>query len=384
MLSIEAIIALIISNGFWISLLVLFLNWYEKFEKLVSLVSRAFSFMKKAERATVAWGIQAEIDGLRRSIESEAGDVLPYGIRIEWVQQTSPDAFIKGNQCIILLNHHRNQATNLVYAAVAYVAKSLLPHARQYLDPVILRSGDLTVTKKIVRDNKDALECFNSEIVEPAIASEPGLRNYCTIMEGLDDRGLFSRVMLRELHDLGESLYPKFGSKAVADETRSFVEAMERMASKERGIDAFPDFLGAQIRTSLVLLGRKGVIAQHGISPYLAWIKKCLENKVRTIYILASGENVEGAKVLSKWLINNEKVEKMSDQDYKIRFDDTVLPATCIGFRVKEEQAGDSKSTRVGTESVEHHTQSYGLVSDLLKTPASCLEDVLRHQHVLP
>lgn len=96
-----------------LSLILYFVKNPEKAEKWYSILTRSVSnWSQRAERATVASDIQSDIALFSKNMNEKAGNpVLPDGVKIEWESgEMTREAFLRGDQMIIRMSHHRKQA----------------------------------------------------------------------------------------------------------------------------------------------------------------------------------------------------------------------------------------------------------------------------------
>lgn len=297
----------------------------EKAEKWYSIIMKVYShFSERGELAHVASDIQSDINLFSKTISSEIDEnILPYGIKIDWMKQTTRESFIEGDEVVVRMKHHNNQARNFLNASIAYVHSGLIPHARPHIDEKVLMSADFTVVKKILTEKKrhSALQIFYNEVLEPEIEKETNIDKYCKIMDGLDEEGLFDILLLRELSNLGIDVYSKTPSKEVKEETRRFVEFLEKIVTKKPGVDINPTFEGDRIRTSIVLIARPEVYWSKGIVPYLKWIRKCINKDIKSVYVCARGPlNTSIAKRVPIPLEESSEVRKISEKETKLPF----------------------------------------------------------------
>lgn len=288
--------------GALLAILVYILTNPEKAEKWYSILARMVAFFhERGEKAHVASDIQADINLFSKKVNSEVDElILPDGIKIDWVRgETTREAFLRQNEVVVKMNHHRNQARNFVNATISYVTEGLISHARHLIDPIVLKACDFTMVRKILTENKrnSALQIFYNEIYEPEKTQEPLIENYHTTMDSLDEKGLFTRLLVREFSELGLKMYGRASTTEIKEETRRFAEFLDRIATRERGVDVPLDFEGDSIRSSIVLIARPEVYRRRGLTPYINAILGCTETGCETIYVCASGTaNVSVAK----------------------------------------------------------------------------------------
>lgn len=301
--------------GVLVILIVSILKNPERGEQLVALLSRIFASQSlKFDKAYIAMDIQSKLNSFTKNINSEAVDVLPYPAKIEWVTSAEKQTLIRNNEIVIRLDNHAEQSKNFVYATTAYVSKGLFPYSRAYIDEQILKSCDLVVTSKILRKEEKALRIFFDEILNPIIEEQPEIKEITSLMMELDNSGFFSRILLRELWDLGRRLYPKESSLSIREETKDLLKTLENLAKKERGVDINPTLEKDNIKMSIVLVARYVVVSARGIEPYVNWINECITKGIYTIHILAAGfTNVQIAKLVARHFEKSMKIEKIEE-----------------------------------------------------------------------
>jgi hypothetical protein len=288
----------------------------EKVEGLVALLSRIpASWNLRFDKTFVALDIQSKLNTFAKNVNSKTVEIMPYPARIEWVRSVDRQALIRENEIVIKLDGHTEQAKNLVHAAIAYVSKGLLPYSRSYVDDRIMKSCDLVVTNKILRQDREPLDFFLKEFLYPTVEKDTDTKRNVNIMMKLDDAGYFDAILLRELWDLGRRLYPRETSEDIKQETKDFLQILERLAEKKKGEDINTTLQKKNISMTVVLVGRPEVVASYGIDPYVKWIEKCLDNGIRTIHILARGKmNISVARVVAGYFSNSMKIEKIEDE----------------------------------------------------------------------
>jgi hypothetical protein len=334
----------------WATLLLVLLYIFknpEKAEKWYSILARVGSyFSEKSERAHVASDIQSDINLFSKTVNLEAYEpLMPDGIKIEWVKgKMTREAFLRDNKVIVRMNHHRNQARNFLNAALSYVTTGLISYARHHLDSIVLRALDFTMVRKILTENKrnTALQLFYEEVYEPEKTREPSIEKYHSTMDALDEQGLLTRLLLREFSDLGLKMYQRAPNDAVKEETRRFVEFLDKIATKEPRVDVPLDFEGDKIRSSIILIARPEIRRQKRITPYITQILKCVKNGANTIYVCARGKSVPIAKDVAKAFEDSPILRKVAELEHKLPFyKGRRTDAVVIIFKSTPKELGD-------------------------------------------
>lgn len=319
-------------------LLVYAITHPEKSERWGSWIYKSLRWTgHKMKSRWIASDIQARIDSFAKVIGDEVKDLMPYGVRINWVKETDKDTFIRNGEVVVRMRYHDNQHRNFVAATLAYLSKGMLPRSRHYIDEGIMKSIDFTLAKKIFLREKqnEALFHFQEEVLDPTFQTEPQIRQYCNTVENLDERGLFTKILLREFHDVGILMYPRTADEAVIEETKQFVTFLNGIATKGRGEDVDLAFNRKTIRVSIIIVARLEVIDSYGSQPYLSRITNCLQEGIETIYISAWGRsNVEAAKKIAERSCQyNQMLRQVDRKEYKIFFNDRAATAVCITLK---------------------------------------------------
>lgn len=298
----------------------------EKVDDWVSLISKWFSHISThAERSTVKRGIQSKINYFSKDIEKECKTSQIPRINIEWIRGgIDRDTFFRNGEVIVRLDYHTNQDKNLMIATLCYIPHAVIPKARRFLHKKVSRSIDLTVASKFFE--KEGLQVarnyFYSEVLKEEISDEK-LIKFLEIMEKIDQRGLFTRLLLREFGRLGVRSYPRIMVDEIKEETREFVEFLHQLSVKDRNIDVNLHFKRDTLRISILLVARPRIIARTGVEPYIKKAKQYLKGRNVVLYIFGSGKNVDNIKLVKTYLKNNwSHSYDISSEEYETTFKD--------------------------------------------------------------
>lgn len=325
-----------LTAGFFIWLIIyLFVLHQEKGEKLVGWLASLVAWIsKKAERTATANKIQSKIDSFVTSINTEVEGLLPLGLKVRWIApDLSREAFVENDRVVVLLGYHQNQDENLTRATFLYMNKAVIPGARPHIDRKLGQSIDLMMTKKALFsfiEDRSSLNHFIESVLRPQTDADPDLKEFCGIIDAVDERGLFTRVLLRELMELG---IRRAGITETGDtvfETNEFSKLLKRVAEKERGVDVDPTFIKSNIRMSIIMVARPENVNVSRI--YLEAIRKGIKKSVRTFYIFARGDrNVEFTKhVVADCEVKINELVKGHEEEFPTKLQDgTVICGYC-------------------------------------------------------
>lgn len=303
---------------------------------LLAWFHRTFAWIsKRQEYGNVAYNIESVVNKVGTSLEAEAPDVLPYPMKIEWARTAQDvEATLRQGEIVVLLDYSPNRERNLVTSTLAYIKKGLLPRARPYTERRLMVATDFTLAKTIFQlsSHELAVPYFFENFVDPATKLEPELRDDLARMDRLQERGLFSRVFLRELKNLGERSYPATPCDAMWQESRAFSEYLDRLARKEKGEDVPGGltFAGSKIRVAVMLVARSRTRI-HGIEPYLRRVQIDLDRGVNYLYVLArTSDNIGLAEQIVAAAEANNRLRILKRYAYQQQVADVELNAVCI------------------------------------------------------
>jgi len=234
-------------------------------------------------------------------MNSELGGAFAYELRLEWADPNqSREAFLKNGKLVVKMARHEDQSRNLVTAVMQYVPRSIVPQVRSFVEQRILTAVDFTAARVLLLQTRDtaALQYFNEEYVNPAVVADSELARRCSEFEQLNDRGYFTRILLRELLQLGNKLYGRFADEQIRSETRRFADVLCNLATRKPGELRDMTVIGRKMRLAIVLVGVGRKLAASGISRHLGYIRRCLERDIEVIYVCARGDKILAARAL--------------------------------------------------------------------------------------
>ena len=198
-----------LTAGFFIWLIIyMFILHQEKGEKFVGWLAGFVAWAsKKAERTATANKIQGKVDSFVVSINTEIEGLLPFGLKVKWIlPDLSKEAFIENDRVVVMLNYHSNQDENLAKATMLYMNKAVIPEARPHIHQKLSQAIDLMMTKKALFsfiEARSSMGHFINTVFKPQTDNDSELKENCGVIDAIDERGLFTRVFLKELMELG-------------------------------------------------------------------------------------------------------------------------------------------------------------------------------------
>ena len=325
--------------GFFTWLIIyLFVLHQEKGEKFVGWLAGFIAWAsKKAERTATANNIQGKVDSFIVSVNTEVEGLLPFGLKVKWISpDLSKEAFIENDRVVVMLNYHSNQDENLAKATMLYMNKAVIPEARPHIHQKLGQAIDLMMTKKALFsfvEARSSMGHFVQTVLRPQTENDTELKDVCGVIDTIDERGLFTRVLLKELMELG---IRRAGITETGDtvfETNEFVKLLKKIAEKERGVNVDPTFIKNSIKVAIIMVARPENVDNPDM--YLHAIEERMKKSAQTFYLFARGSrNIEFAKeVVSACAEKFTELAKGHEEEFPTKHQDgTVMRGYCAIF----------------------------------------------------
>jgi hypothetical protein len=254
-----------------------------------------FGFLNASiERVGISAELQGEINGARRLLDSELEGVLPHPVRIKFVRSVQEIPSLREGEIVIALGSHSSRAENRARGTLAYATADLIRPARTYVDPVVMKSIDYSITRRMLYTaDQSALDYFLNTMWPEAIQDEPNLRLMGHKVETIGHHGLLTRVLLTEFLELGRRMYPEFPPPEMLEHTAEFVDHLYRVATKRRDEDLGEAlvFRKGRLRVGIVLVADRELAERRGANPYVWRCLRDIKVGCNAVYLLARGKN---------------------------------------------------------------------------------------------
>jgi hypothetical protein len=151
------------SPGIIVSAIAYILVWIfypEKIEKWGIMINKlAAYFSEKHERRYISKHIEYRINNLKEKFCKESEGIFPYKFKIEWIKVDQIESYLqeRDNVLIVKMKNHRNQSKNLAIAVREYVPHALIPTARRYVEPHLMKAIDYVASKEFLAKDTNAL-----------------------------------------------------------------------------------------------------------------------------------------------------------------------------------------------------------------------------------
>lgn len=286
-------------------IIVIFLIYPEKVVVWSSILSRLFSmFSDRAEKAAVSRNIRARISAFRKRENTIMQEILPHNLKIRWVSSGENYAELKEGEIIVVLKEHTNQPQNFVTATLAYLQKGLLPTARTYCPTKLLRGMELVMANRIIIEERtDALDIFERDTLRPERASDVDLDSIILSLSDIENRRLFTTILLPEISMYGSSIFPSLPEESDRNLVEQIFHLTERIAHKVPGVHDAPYVIkNKKANLCVVLVASEETTMKFGIEAHFRYIKERVSDGICNFYLLAAGVNLPYAEKLTNRL----------------------------------------------------------------------------------
>ncbi len=257
-------------------------KWSNIFYKILSWIGYC------NEKRIISTEIDYRITKAAKIINTESEGIIPYGVRIKWKNVDTIASYVKEDNIVIILRKEHNMDRNITDACCAFVPQALLPKAKNILYPNVRMAIDYYVTKKILLTGRytSAYNYFITNIIDPKCKSDSQMSNLINIIAKIDERGFFTRIMLFEFKELGDTLYGTSEEVKYQRETMDFIDFLLDITRRQPGDDTTKlSFLGKKIKIGIIFVAKKRTLQSSGIDAYIHRMNIYHESRIDRIFL---------------------------------------------------------------------------------------------------
>ncbi len=312
-------------SGIVILLVLWFIHDFEQFQKFFAYILRYISWINKnLEYNRTANEMQGIINTGQKSINRKVASVLPHAVKIEFVKNAvDVETYLRKGEVIVTMRHNKDDGHNLSIATLAYVIKDLVPNSRIYVDKLLMRATDFTVTKDILTlsKHKTGVSVLLGEIIGPELEGDNDLRTNYSMLNIINYSGEFYQIFLMQLKLLGDKLFPSIPNKAILNEVKEFANFLAKIAQRKRGEDLNLDFIKNRIRVKMLLIAKEETMIK-GPTVYDRSVRMAHSEGAEYIYMCAWGaENCQFAKEVARIQEISGRLKILNTQSFEQAFD---------------------------------------------------------------
>lgn len=192
---------------------------------------------------------------------------------------------------------------------------------------------DINLVRNILLlvNNRHIMDWFFSNEYLPKIKSSQQLEEKNQIVHEIDERGLFTRVLLVELSEFSKRIHGLAPRPYMTGEIEGLTDFLHKIATKKVGQDVPLEYITAYIKIAFLLVADTSKIIHEGLYPYLKCIAISVQKGVNSIYVIiwdkaqlgeynseAFREFQTRTRELDRSIAGQYKVKKASELSYSI------------------------------------------------------------------
>ena len=225
----------------------------------------------EAEKKYIANDLSSRINLARRNMPFSQ-EYLPHSINVLWVESGHGEASsINDNEMLIRLDPAELEEKNIVLLSDALVKKTSLAGIRHIINEPLELSMDLNLVKNLLKEIGDrrVLDWFFRNEYQPVLNQSEARREWNGKIVEIDERGLFTRLLLVELDKYSKRIMGKPSSPNMFNEISRLIEFLYKIATKGYGQDVPLECISRNIKIGVILVGETSKLLREGIDPYL-------------------------------------------------------------------------------------------------------------------
>lgn len=318
--------------GIAVGLLIYFLMNPAKAEKWGAIiVGLAEKISTRAARRSAASDIQAAASNYVK--ETGSGDILPYGLRIDWVEGDEVESYVDKvhNDVVAVMQYKKNRSRSFVTAIREYTSKAFIPAVRHDIPRSLVTAAELVMQEKIIRaERRDAMDIFTTEVLPHQIGTNSELDALYKSLKRIEELGFFENIFLNEILIAREGL-KTFGEPEKSEEIDALIDFLSTFHKRAPGEDIELVHDRKLFRLRVILVARPAKMHTGGAAIYARRAKKSLSMGLRSVYVTGTKddrkyvvkvvERISADTPLSlEWVRDYKKIRDMKMRNYTIAF----------------------------------------------------------------
>lgn len=281
--------------GILLCLLIYYATHPEKLEKLGSLLYLAITWISaKYEKRHVALQAQSIINSFVVKTRNEIEGYNSPQLTIKWVNSEDVDAYFDNGRVIVRLRNHREKKENIITVAKAYIEEGIMKDFRIFLPDILCKSiSNFSIAKILKKVNPfNSYQYFYRNTLQKSIMQDQDIKPVYQALEVIDNRGNFTRMLLREYIDFGVKNPFVLPTSQTKRELQNFFKWVFNLSKRGYGEDTPLRFCGMWIKCSVVFIAKRDTYELHGINAYLWRIQNNISLGDNHVYLQAMDTNI--------------------------------------------------------------------------------------------
>ncbi len=288
------------------------LSHYSEIKLFISDIAKTFAWAGRGIRKiSVSSELEGTINGTINDFNKNFEQPILPNCKIQWVTGENHKNILRENEAIVCISFDKkDHDLNFYNAIYNFIQTGLVAKAKPFLKKATSTALDLISTKLILKQyRREVLRTFNQKFSEVGQDTKEVFYK----LEETDSSGLFSILLLPELHYLGEVLNEKTPHPIIETETENFLQWFYDLAT--RGFDEQTNlrFESIHLRVGVVLVAKRETYEKAGIEAYTKWAEKYAAENYNAVYILSKGLHKNKiAKEVAQVLIESKGFEQVN------------------------------------------------------------------------
>ncbi len=317
--------------------------WRARFYKAVYKITGK----TEAEKKYIENDISSRINLARRNMPF-GKEYLPKAIKVEWVKsdEEGRTAQIKENELLVRLDPAESQERNIVLLANALVKQTSLVGIRYILEEPLEISIDLNLVKNLLSEigDRKILDWYLRNKYIPTINNSNEIKEWNGKIVEIDERGLFTRLLLVELDDYSKRVAGKIAkTKEMFNEIAGLIEFLYKISTKTYGQDVPLDYITKNFKIGVILVGETSKILLTGVEPYLRAFAYKTQQQLNSIYVIQWDKKFLGTtdpEIYQQFLEITQRLDEKIQEEFRVQ-KDFELKYSCV------DASGNKRKARI-------------------------------------
>lgn len=324
-----------------------------KWRARVNLVLYQISKKREYEKKYISNDINSKVNQARKKLNYST-EILPEGVRVDWIPGGSGATYdIKEGEFVVCLDPSECQESNIVRLTNAVVKRTTLIGIRSLMQVPLADAIDLNLVRNVLVliNNRHITDWYFTNEYLPKVNASQQLKDNDRVIHEIDERGLFTRLLLVELADFSRRVHGLVPRPFMTGEIDGLVKFLYSIATKKVGQDVPLEYITAYIRIAVLLVADTSKILSDGLNPYLECIAINVQKRVNSIHVIiwdktqlgsydsrAFAEFQSKTKELDKSITSHSQVQRVSELYYTtVDSYGKTRKAKCIRYQVVSE-----------------------------------------------
>jgi len=249
----------------------------------------------EAEKKYIENDVTSRINLARRKMPF-AEEYLPRAIKIQWFDAASGEtAHIKEDAIVVRLDPAQSEEKNIVVLTDALVKRTSLVGIRHLMKEPLELSMDLNLVKGLLKEIGDrrVLDWFFRNEYQPTVTKSDEIKEWNEKIVEIDERGLFTRLLLVELDNFSKQVTGKAASLEMFEEIVGLVEFLFKIATKAARQDIPLDYVRQHIKIGVILVGETSKVLRRP-DLYLKAFAYTMRRQLSSIYVMQFDKELLG------------------------------------------------------------------------------------------